>query len=110
MIFGIILDSSVSNTSHHPHFGEEGKLEPSWLHVHLYVFWKKLEEKLGSVANFGDWVSLGNVGCTYKQDPHLQGTSEKAEIYTLPAVSKELWAVLQINAMRISAIVTAVTM
>ena len=50
LIFGIIEDSSVSNISHHPHFGEDGKLEPSWLHVHLYVLWKKLKEKVGSVA------------------------------------------------------------
>jgi len=50
MIFGIIQDSSVSNTSDHPHFGEEGNLVQSWLHVHLYVLWKKLEEKVGSVA------------------------------------------------------------
>jgi hypothetical protein len=50
MIFRIIQDGSVSNTSHHPQFGEEGKLEPSWLHIHLYVLWKKSEEKAGSVA------------------------------------------------------------
>jgi len=53
LIFGIIQDSSVSNTSHHPHFGEEGKLEPSLLHIYLYVLWKKLQEKLGSVAKEG---------------------------------------------------------
>ena len=53
LIFRIIQDSSVSNTSHDPQFGEGGKLdilEPSWLHVHLYVLWKKLEEKVGSIA------------------------------------------------------------
>jgi len=30
---------------------------------------------------FGDWVSLGSVGSKHKQDPLLQGTNEKAEIY-----------------------------
>jgi len=31
---------------------------------------------------FGDWVSLGSVGSTHKQDLHLQGTNVKATIYT----------------------------
>jgi len=31
LILRIIRDTPVSNTSHHPQFGEEGKLEPSWL-------------------------------------------------------------------------------
>jgi len=26
----------------------------------------------------GDWVTLGSVGSTHKQDPRLQGTNEKA--------------------------------
>jgi hypothetical protein len=59
----------------------EGKLEPSWLHVYLYVLWKKLEEKVGSVQKLGDWVSQESVGSTHKQNPHLQGTNEKAGIY-----------------------------
>jgi len=95
----------------------EGKLKPSWLHVYLYALWKKLEEKVGSVQKFGDWVSQESVGCTHKQDPHLQGTNEKAgstrKYFTQDTssyVTKELWAVLQINPMRISAIVTALTM
>jgi len=31
LILRIIRDSPVSNTSHHPQSGEEGKLEPSCL-------------------------------------------------------------------------------
>jgi hypothetical protein len=27
-------------------------------------------------------MSVGNIGYTQKQGPHLQGTNEKAEIYT----------------------------
>jgi hypothetical protein len=42
--------------------------------------WKKSEDRVGSVAKVGNWVSLGSVGSTHKQDPNLQGTNEKAEI------------------------------
>jgi len=86
LIFGIIQDSSVSNNSHHPHFGEDGKLEPSWLHVNLYVLWKKLEEKVGSVAEVWRLGVPGKCWLHHKQDPHLQGTSQKAEICMMPAV------------------------
>jgi hypothetical protein len=34
------------------------------------------------LQKFGDWVSLGSAGSTNKQDPLLQETNEKAEIYT----------------------------
>jgi hypothetical protein len=37
--------------------------------------------RVHSVAKFGDWVPLGSVGSTHKQDPYLQGTKEKAEFY-----------------------------
>ena len=101
LIFRIVQDSSVSNTSHHPQFGEDGKLETCWLQAYLYVFWKKLEEKVGSVAKFGNWVSHRSVGCTHKQDPHLQGTNEMLKstrkYFTQDAssyVTKKLWAVL----------------
>jgi len=30
---------------------------------------------------FGGWVSVGNVGSTQKQDPHLQRSNKKAEFY-----------------------------
>jgi len=33
------------------------------------------------LQKFGNWVSMGSVGSTHKQDPYLQGTNEKAEIY-----------------------------
>jgi hypothetical protein len=33
---------------------------------------QELLEKLRSVANFGNWVSLGNGDSTQKQDAHLQ--------------------------------------
>jgi hypothetical protein len=50
----------VSNASHHSQFGEEGKLQPSWLQLYLYVLWmltmQELLEKLGSVEKLGDWV------------------------------------------------------
>jgi hypothetical protein len=93
----------------------------NWSHLGYsntrYVLWKKLEERVRSVAKFGDWVSLGSLGSSHKQDPHLQGTNEKAEIYTTvfhtqdasSYVTKELWTVLQINPIRICAIVTALT-
>jgi hypothetical protein len=61
-------------------------------------------------------VFLGNVGSTQKQDPHLQGTrrlkstrksfTQVARIY----VTKELWALPYINPMKISTVVTALTM
>ena len=38
--------------------------------------------KCGLLQKFGGWLSLRNVGSTHKQDPHLQGTNKKAEIYT----------------------------
>jgi hypothetical protein len=51
LIFRIVQDSSVSYTSHHPQFGEEG----NWSHLVYsntpYVLWKKSEEILGTVAN-----------------------------------------------------------
>jgi len=59
------------------------------------------KRKQALLQKFGDWVSLGNVGSTHKQEPHLQGRNEKAEIYTKVFYAAcqqlryyELWAVL----------------
>jgi len=79
LILRVIHNSPVSNTSHHPHFCEEGKLEPFWLEQYPYILWKKFGEYT-LLQKFGDWVSLGIVGRTHKQGAHLQGTNEKAEI------------------------------
>jgi hypothetical protein len=115
LILRIIQDSSVSNTSHHPQSGEEGKLQPSWLQLYLYVLrrltMQELLEKLGSVANV--W-RLGVPG-ECRQHPEA---GSKAEIYTKRSftqaarsyVTKELWAVSYINPLRINTVVTALTM
>jgi len=45
-------------------------------------FVEQIRRESRLLQKFGDWVSLGSVGSTHKEDPHLPGTDEKAEIYT----------------------------
>jgi hypothetical protein len=45
-------------------------------------FLEEMRRESTLLQKFGDWVSLGSAGSTHKQDPLLQETNEKAEIYT----------------------------
>jgi hypothetical protein len=44
-------------------------------------FVEEIRRESTLLQKFGDWVSLGSVGSTHKQDPLLQGNNKKAEIY-----------------------------
>jgi hypothetical protein len=64
-------------------------------------------------------VYLENSDSTQKQDPRLQGTTEVADIYTKACftpdarsyIGKDLWEIcIGDSSIRISAIVTAITM